>query len=67
MGIGRNIAKLRRQKNWSQKELARRAGVSVDYLYRVETGKCPHLPIKLLSRIAEALDVQLGELYEENS
>jgi len=62
LGIGRNIAKLRQAQNLTQKELAKRAGISVSYLSRIEEGNFPRPQAKTLSRIAYALNVTIYEL-----
>jgi len=62
MEIGRNIARFRRAKNLTQKELAERAGISVSYLSRIEEGNCPRPHAKTLSRIAFALGDETGKL-----
>ena len=62
MGVDRNIAKLRQAKNLTQRELAERAGISVNYLSRIEVGSCPKPHAKTLSRIAYALDVTMDKL-----
>lgn len=65
MDIGRRIAIIRKEKRLTQKELAEKAGISANYLRRIETGKCPAHQIKLVSRIADALGVDLNELYKD--
>ena len=66
MGIGRKIAKLRQEKNLTQKSLAERAGISESYLSRIEEENCPRPHMKALSRIADALRAEVRELYDEN-
>jgi transcriptional regulator with XRE-family HTH domain len=61
MSIGRNIARLRREKGMTQAVLASRVGINREYLGLIERGRrIP--PVKLIARIAECLDVKLGEL-----
>ena len=62
MDLGKNIAKLRRAKNLTRKELAEKVGISVSYLSRIEEGNCPRPRAKTLSRIAYALNVTICEL-----
>jgi DNA-binding XRE family transcriptional regulator len=51
--IARNLARDRTQLGWSQAELARRAGIRVETLHRIETGK--HTPsITTMHRIEAA-------------
>ena len=61
--IGMRIKALREQREWSQEELAARAGISRGYLARLETGR--HEPtITMLGKIAKALRVKLTKLLE---
>ncbi len=62
MEIGRKIAKLRQEKNLTQKDLAKRAGISESYLSRIEEGNCHRPHNKTLSRIAYALMVTMEDL-----
>lgn len=57
------VRELRLQKEISQADLARLAGVSWAVIYRAEQG----LPIRLLSqaKIARALEVERDELFPE--
>ncbi|HHW36483.1 MAG TPA: helix-turn-helix transcriptional regulator [Bacillales bacterium] len=41
MNIGEKIIKLREKKNWSQKELAHRAGLNPGVMNRIKTGERP--------------------------
>ena len=66
MGMGRKIAELRLLNGWSQKELAKRVLISPSYISRIEEGNIPRPRAKTLARIADALGVKVGELYEED-
>jgi XRE family transcriptional regulator, regulator of sulfur utilization len=63
--IGKNIVKLRQEKNLTQKELAEGAGISLSYHKKIESG---HISahVATLARIANYLGVQLVELFENN-
>ena len=61
--LGKRIAKLRRQKGWTQKDLADATRLSRGYIAAIEEGK--HPGIKAVAMIAEALGVEVGELYRE--
>lgn len=67
VGIGRRITKLRLLKKWTQKDLARRARVSSGYISRIEEGNISTPGVKTLVRIAEALGVEVKELYRERN
>lgn len=58
----RELRTLRRTGRVTQEDLAERADISVSFLSMIERGeRAPH--IETLARIAEALDVELGELF----
>lgn len=65
--IGRRIGEIRVQKGLSQAQLAEKIGMSVRQLQRFETGvaKDTALTVKVLVRIANALDVDYGELHKK--
>lgn len=59
--IGLRIRKLRRQKLWTQENLAEKAEIAPDYLCRIELGK-KHPSLKTLLMIANALDTTVDDL-----
>lgn len=64
--IGFSVLRLRRQRRWTQDELARRAGVSISTVRRVELAT--HVPdTRTLARIADALGVGVGDLMPAGS
>ncbi len=60
--VGRRVRDLRRRLGLTQKELAERCGLSPVYVQFIESGK-RHPSLKALSRIAEALGVELDDLF----
>lgn len=59
--LGTRIVELRNQRGWTQKELARRAGMRAPRLSTLESGsKRPNL--NEFARLADALEVSLDEL-----
>ena len=64
--MGLNLQKIRRDKGWSQEELAHRARVHQTYLSGVEGGK-RNPSIDVLGRIAAALDVDIEELFRRRA
>jgi transcriptional regulator with XRE-family HTH domain len=59
------IRTIRKRKGWTQTRLAERSGVSANYIALLERGKkTPSL--KLLSRIAEALEVKVSSIFEND-
>ncbi len=62
LAVGKRIAELRRQKDFTQNRLAEAAGVTVNYLARVETG-VHRATLPKLEAIAAALGVGLGSVF----
>lgn len=60
---GELIAKLRREKGWSQTELAERVGVTNKAVSRWETGR-GYPDVELLPKLAKELDITISELLE---
>jgi transcriptional regulator with XRE-family HTH domain len=57
------IRELRTEQGLSQEALAKKAGLSREYLARLETGK--HDPsVSTVERLAKALKVKVGKLLE---
>lgn len=63
--VGKRIAKLRDEKGWTQKQLAKATRLSKSYIASIEEGKRPG--IKALAIIAEELGVEVGELLRRNN
>ena len=61
--VGLNLQRLRRDKGFSQEELADRAQIHQTYLSGVERGR-RNPTITVLQRIAEALDADITDLVE---
>lgn len=55
MTMGEKIYKLRRDRNMTQEELARRVGVSYQAINKYEHGRVTNIPIERLERLAFAL------------
>lgn len=60
--IGELIGDLRRNKGWSQKELAKRAGVTESTLSRIESGITKQVDATALGKIAKALNTSTDYL-----
>lgn len=63
MRVGLNVVELRRDRDLTQEEVAHRAEIHQTYLSDVERGK-RNPSILVLSRIAAALSVDVGELFK---
>lgn len=61
MGIADSIARLRREKGWTQAELAKITGLSRGYVAAIEQGRKVPAP-RTLVIIAESLGVAIDEL-----
>ena len=62
--VGANIADIRRKNNLTQEQLAELAGLSTNYIARVERGEIQNFSAINMLRIAAALDVSIDELAE---
>ena len=60
--VGKRIAKFRKEKGWTQKQLAKATGLSKSYISSIEEGKLPG--IKTVVVIAEALGVETRVFFE---
>jgi len=58
----KNLAKLRRQKGWSQEKLAVESGVSYNTIIKLERGRIKNPKIETIVRLANALNVDLDDL-----
>jgi transcriptional regulator with XRE-family HTH domain len=66
VGLGANIRKLRKPR-LSQAELAKRAGVDLSVVCRLEQGRAHSARVETLQKIARALDVSLRDLFDTPS
>ncbi len=62
--VGRNVRRIRRERNWSQEELAFESGLHRTYISGVERG-VRNPTVLVLQEIATALDVPAAQLLEE--
>lgn len=62
--IGELIGDLRRNKSWTQKELAKRSGVTESSLSRIESGITRQVDTVALGKIVIALDASTDYLLE---
>ena len=59
--LGRNVADIRRQRRWSQEELAFESGLHRTYISGIERG-ARNPTVTVLEKLAKALGVRPGEL-----
>ena len=61
--LARRLKQLRKRRNRTQAELARRAGLSLGYIARLETGRSDPT-LSTLVKLAKALRVRVSKLLE---
>ena len=61
--MARRIQEIREDRGWSQLKLAARAGISREYLARLETGR-QDPRVSVLAKIAKALRVKVSALVD---
>ncbi len=61
--LGARIKAVRKQRGWSQEQLAERAGISTQYVSNIERGK-ENPTLDLLLRVAQALKVSPAEIFD---
>lgn len=64
--FGRRLASLRRQRGWSQEQLALESGLARSYLGGVERGK-RNIALLNICRLAQSLDLPPSELLKFTS
>ncbi|MGG4123639.1 helix-turn-helix domain-containing protein [Bacillus licheniformis] len=62
--VGRKLRKIRDKRDYSQRQLAEKLGVSDSYLSKVEKGQ--PVSLKLLERIADILNVHISYFFIED-
>ena len=63
MTLGKKIIKIRKEKEMSQAELARRVGVRPSHIMKIEKGTYKNCRLVTIKKIADALEVSFSELY----
>lgn len=59
--VGRNLKRIRKEKGWSQEELAFESGLHRTYISGIERG-ARNPTVIVLARVAETLNVAVAEL-----
>lgn len=62
--IGLKIKELRKQQKLTQRDLAKKSGVSYSTLTKIETGVVQNSTIELLKKLATALGTTLDQLVD---
>ncbi len=64
--VRKNIRKIRKEKNLTQQDLADLTGISREYICDIENEKRnKHITIAYLSRIADALEVDISVFFDD--
>lgn len=58
----KNLAKLRKQKGWSQEKLAQEAGISYNTLIKIERNGIKNPKIETVIKLAKALKVPVDAI-----
>ena len=61
--IGKNIARIRKEKNLSQEDLAGLCEIDRSYLSEIENGH-KNMSVMILIKIAKALNTKVGDLID---
>lgn len=66
MKLDQKIARLRKERGWSQSELGERVGVHIAHLSRLENGKSQP-SVELLQKLARVFEVTMDYLVDEEA
>ncbi len=61
----KNLAKIRKQKGWSQEKLAQEAGISYNTLIKIERGGIKNPKIETVIKLPKALNISLDSLVDK--
>ena len=62
MDIGKKLREAPEKKGLSRDELVKKADITVNTLYKIETGKMPKPSFEIVKKLSQALDISLDEL-----
>jgi transcriptional regulator with XRE-family HTH domain len=63
--VGRNVQRIRREREFTQEDVSHRANVHQTFLSGLENGK-RNVSIVVLERIAKALNVDIAAFFEKH-
>jgi len=63
--VGKNIRKFRKQKGWTQKQLAEKSTYSKQFISNIENNVHQTFSLGTLWKIAQTLEVEMFELCKE--
>ena len=64
--LSKRLKELRKERNWTQQELAQKANISFNAVTKIEQGAAKHPTLKTLLKFAEAFGVTLDDLVGRN-
>jgi transcriptional regulator with XRE-family HTH domain len=62
MDIGKKLRETSEKQGLSRDELVKKADITVNTLYKIETGKMPKPSFEIIKKLSNALDISLDEL-----
>ena len=60
--LSKRLKELRKERNWTQQELAQKANLSFNAVTKIEQGAAKHPTLKTLLKLAQAFNVSLDDL-----
>ena len=60
--LSKRLKELRKERNWTQQELAQKASLSFNAITKIEQGAAKHPTLKTLIKLAEAFGIGIDEL-----
>jgi transcriptional regulator with XRE-family HTH domain len=60
--LSKRLKELRKDRNWTQQELAQKASLSFNAITKIEQGAAKHPTLKTLLKLTEAFGIGLDEL-----
>lgn len=62
-----NLKRLRVASGMSQQSFAEKAGLDYKYYQRIESGNWPGLQLRTVDKLAKALKVDVGDLFQRSN
>lgn len=62
MDVGKKIREEREKKGLSRDELVKKIDITVNTLYKIETGKMPKPSFEIVKKLGQALNISLDKL-----
>lgn len=61
--LSSNLRRLRKERGWTQEQLAERAGLTYRHFQQIEGVDRPGLQVATVERLAKALNVEMADLF----